>query len=138
MSSGGVAAVRKQIMKFIQYAIYWEKTQIKQISDKRNVTKKHFFSLRSSNTHRNIPFNFQFFYELKAKGSSILKKFAWGFHFLFHLGFTKVYFTLKAYQKTVNLFKKEQVFFSWDSLYARLNSHYKAWSYKKKIKVQKD
>ena len=24
------------------------------------------------------------------------------------------------------------VFFNWDSLHARLNSHYKAWSYKKK------
>ena len=23
------------------------------------------------------------------------------------------------------------LFFNWDSLYARLNSHYKAWSYKK-------
>ena len=25
-----------------------------------------------------------------------------------------------------------QAFFNWDSLHARLNSHYKAWSYKKK------
>ena len=24
------------------------------------------------------------------------------------------------------------IFFNWDSLHARLNSHYKAWSYKKK------
>ena len=24
------------------------------------------------------------------------------------------------------------IFFDWDSLHARLNSHYKAWSYKKK------
>ena len=26
----------------------------------------------------------------------------------------------------------DQFFFNWDSLHARLNSHYKAWSYKKK------
>ena len=26
----------------------------------------------------------------------------------------------------------ERVFFNWDSLHARLNSHYEAWSYKKK------
>ena len=25
-----------------------------------------------------------------------------------------------------------QIFFNWDSLHARLNSHYQAWSYKKK------
>ena len=29
------------------------------------------------------------------------------------------------------LFSRE-AFFNWDSLHARLNSHYKAWSYKKK------
>ena len=28
-------------------------------------------------------------------------------------------------------------FFNWDSLHARLNSHYEAWSYKKKKKAQK-
>ena len=78
--------------------------------------QKTLFSLRSSNTHHNIPFNFQFFYELKAKGSSILEKFAWGFHFLFHLGFTKVYFYFKGVSKTMNLLKKENVFFNWDSL----------------------
>ena len=78
--------------------------------------QKTLFSLRSSNTHHNIPFNFQFFYELKAKGSSVLKKFAWGFHFLFHLGFTKVYFYFKGVSKTMNLLKKKNVFFNWDSL----------------------
>ena len=26
----------------------------------------------------------------------------------------------------------EYIFFNWDSLHARLNIHYKAWSYKKK------
>ena len=29
------------------------------------------------------------------------------------------------------------LFFNWDSLHARLNSHYEAWSYKKK-EAQKD
>ena len=28
-------------------------------------------------------------------------------------------------------------FFNWDSLHARLNSHYEAWSYKKEKKAQK-
>ena len=28
-------------------------------------------------------------------------------------------------------------FFNWDSLYARLNSHYEAWSYKKKKSTKK-
>ena len=50
----------------------------------------------------------------------------------------KFIFTLREYQKTVNLLKKEKNYFDWDSLHARLNSHYKAWSYKKKIKAQKD
>ena len=58
----------------------------------KQILQKILFSLRSSNTHHNIPFNFQFFYELKANGSSILETFAWRFHFLLHLGFTKVYF----------------------------------------------
>ena len=90
--------------------------------------QKTLFSLRSPNTYHNIPFNFQFFYELKTKGSSILEKFAWGFHFLFYLGFNKVYFYFEGVSK-----KCES-----DSIHARLNSHYKAWSYKKKIKAQKD
>ena len=50
----------------------------------------------------------------------------------------KSIFILREYQKTVNLLKKKKVFYNWDSLHARLNSHYKAWSYKKKIKAQKD
>ena len=74
--------------------------------------QKALFSLRSSNTHHNIPFKFQFFYELKAKDSSILERFSRGFHFLFHPSFTKVYFYLREYQKTVNLFKNEKVFFN--------------------------
>ena len=57
--------------------------------------QKTLFSLGSSNTYQNIPFNFEFFHELKAKGSSFLKKFVWGFYFSFHLGFTKVYFYFK-------------------------------------------
>ena len=109
MSSGLVAAVRKEILKFIQYAIYWEKAHTKKISHTHTHTQKlpqkTLFSLRSSNTHHNIPFNFQFFCELKAKGSSFLEKFAWGFHFLFHLGFTKVYFNFKRVSKTVNQLK---------------------------------
>ena len=28
------------------------------------------------------------------------------------------------------------LFFNWDSLHARLNNHYKAWSYKKKKKIK--
>ena len=73
--------------------------------------QKILFSLRSSNTHHNIPFNFQFFYELKAKDSSILGKFAWGFHFLFRLGLTKIYFHFDEVSKNCELLKKEKVFF---------------------------
>ena len=69
--------------------------------------QKTLFSLSSSNTHQNIPFNFQFFSELKAKGSSVLKKFTWVFQFLFYLGFTKVYFYFEGVSNTVNLLKKE-------------------------------
>ena len=89
--------------------------------------QKTLFSLRSSNTHHNIPFNFQFFCELKAKGLSILKKFVWGFHFLFYLGFTKVYFYFDKVSKNCESVKKRNSFFNWDSLHARLNSHFKAW-----------
>ena len=71
--------------------------------------QKTLFSLRSSNSHHNIPFNFQFFCELKAKGSPVLEKFAWDFQFLFHLGLTEV--TLRECQNTVNLSKKEKKFF---------------------------
>ena len=48
----------------------------------------------------------------------------------------KFIFTLGKHQKTVDLLKKEKN--NWDLLHARLNSHYKAWNYKKKIKAQKD
>ena len=68
--------------------------------------QKKLFSVRNSNTHHNIPFDFQFFYELKAKGSSILEKCAWGFHFLFHLGFTKVYFYFEGVSKSCESYKK--------------------------------
>ena len=100
----------------------------KKKSQTKQILQKILFSLRSSNTHHNIPFNFQFFYELKANGSSILETFAWRFHFSLHLGFTKFIFSLREYQKTANLLKKEKVCFNWDSLYAKLNSHYRAWS----------
>ena len=49
---------------------------------------------------------------------------------------------LKSPNKTISLFfsdnipafpfRFKQIFFNWDSLHARLNSHYEAWSYKKK------
>ena len=68
--------------------------------------QKTLFYLRSSNTHQNIPFNFKFFYELKAKGSSILHQFVWGFHFSFHLGFTKVHFYFKGVSKNCESVKK--------------------------------
>ena len=68
--------------------------------------QKALFSLISSNPHHNIIFNFHFFYELKAKGSSILEKFAWGFHFLFHLGFAKVYFYFEEISKNCESVKK--------------------------------
>ena len=60
-----------------------------------------------------------------------------GLPFLFHLGFTKVYFYFEGVSKNCESVEKGKSFFNWDSLYARLNSHYKAWSYKKKIKAQK-
>ena len=72
--------------------------------------QKTLFSLRSSNTHHNIPFNFQFFCELKAKSSSILEKFAVGFQFLFHLGFTKVHFYFEGVSKYCESVKKGKSF----------------------------
>ena len=62
------------------------------------------YTLRKGNTQK--IFNFQFFYELKAKGSSIIEKFAWGFHFLVHLGFTKVHFYFKGVSKNCESVKK--------------------------------
>ena len=73
--------------------------------------QKKLFSLRSFNTHHNIPFNFQFFSELKARGSSVLEKFVWGFQFLFHLGFTKVYFYFEGVSKNCDSVKKGKGFF---------------------------
>ena len=98
--------------------------------------QKTLFYLRSSNTHQNIPFNFKFFYELKAKGSSILHQFVWGFHFSFHLSFTKVHFYFKGVSKNCESVQKGS--FSSDSFHARLNSHYKVWRYRKKIKAKTD
>ena len=93
-------------------------------SQTKQMLQKTLFSLRNSNTHQSISFNFQFFYGLKAKGSSILEQFAWGFHFLFHLGFTKVYFYFEGVSKNCDSVKKGKgFFFNWDSLHARLNSH---------------
>ena len=75
--------------------------------------QKHFFSLRSSIPHDNIVFDFQFFYDVKAKGSSTLEKFVWGFHFLFHLGFTKVYFYFEGVSKNWESVKKgKSIFFN--------------------------
>ena len=82
-------------------------------------------------------FSFQFFYELKAKGSPIFEKCASGFHFLFHLGFTKVYFYFEGVSKNYESVKKVKKYFNQDSFHASLNSHYKASRYKKKIKAQK-
>ena len=62
--------------------------------------QKTLFSLRSSKSHHNILSNFQFFYELKSKRSSVLEKFTWGFHFFFHLGFTKDCFYFEGVSKT--------------------------------------
>ena len=73
--------------------------------------QKTLFSLKSSNTHHNIPFKFQVFFELKAKGSSVLEKFAWGFQFLFHLGFTKFYFYFEGVSKCCESIKKGKSFF---------------------------
>ena len=36
------------------------------------------------------------------------------------------------YKKIIMRSTFETFFFNWDSLHARLNSHYKAWNYKKK------
>ena len=72
--------------------------------------QKTLFSLRSSNPHHNISFNLQFS-ELKAKGSSILEKFAWGFQFLFHLDFTKVYFYFEGGLRYCESLKKRRTFF---------------------------
>ena len=80
-------------------------------SQTKQMLQKTLFSLRNSNTHHNIPFNFQFFYELKAKGSSILEKCAWDFHFLFHLGFTKIYFYFERVSKNCESVKKGKSFF---------------------------
>ena len=49
----------------------------------------------------------------------------------FCLVFTKVYFTLKEHQKTLNMLKND-FFFNWDSLHPKLSSCYKVWCYKKK------
>ena len=85
-------------------------TNKKKISDKINAPKNT-FSLRSPNTHHNIPFSFEILFEPKAKGSSILEKFAQGFFFLFHLGFTKVYFYFEGVSKICESIKKGKKFF---------------------------
>ena len=39
---------------------------------------------------------------------------------------------VKIGNEKIKLTSSVKLFFNWDSLHARLNSHYKAWSYKKK------
>ena len=114
-------------MKFIQYAKYWEKTNSKKNSLRQNkcCKIKHIFFLRK------LQYSSQFYF--------LFAILLWGTRFIFSLKFCvgfsifdsflfllKFILTLREHQKTVNLF------FNWDSLHARLNSHYKAWSYKKK------
>ena len=89
----------------------------------KQMLQKTLFSLRSSNTRHNIPFNFQFFYQLKAKVHHFLKSLH-GISIFYSIWvLLKFIFTLREYQKIMNLLKKEKVFFNWDSLHARLNSH---------------
>ena len=43
----------------------------------------------------------------------------------------------QKWQKMTHNYQFQSVtFFNWDSLHAKLNSHYKAWSFKKKEKVK--
>ena len=53
------------------------------------------------------------------------------------MDFTKVYFCFEVVSKNCESVKKGKKI-NWDSLHAKLNRHYKAWNYKKKIKAQKD
>ena len=72
--------------------------------------KNTFFSKELQHSSQ-CSFNFKYFYELKAKGSSILEKFVWGFHFPFYLGFTKIYFYVKGVSKNCESVKKGKKFF---------------------------
>ena len=56
--------------------------------------------------------------------------FIFSLFFCSFLEFIRVNFFLVCYSSTWLVFFF--VFFNWDSLHARLNSHYKAWSYKKR------
>ena len=124
-------------MKFIQYAISKQKNtnNKKNLSGKIIVRKKHFFFLRSSNTSHSFTFNLQFFYELKHKVHHFSESLC-GISIFYSAFFHKVYLYFEGATKTANLFKKG-FFLNWNLLHARLNSHNKARSYKKKIKAQK-
>ena len=62
--------------------------------------KNTFFSKELQHSSQ-YSFNFKYFYELKAKGSSIP----------FYLGFTKIYFYVKGVSKNCESVKKGKKFF---------------------------
>ena len=115
MPSGWVAAVRQEIMKFIQYAIYWEKIQIIQKipSEKINVKKKTFFLSQAPTLitvllficNSSMSWSTRFTFSLKVcVGFSIFDAI---------LFLIKFIFTLREHQETGNLF------FNWDSLHCK-------------------
>ena len=92
--------------------------------------KKTLFTLTSSNTHHSFNFNLQFFCELKYKVHHFSKSLCGIFHFDSVLFLLKFIFYFKGASKNCKSVRKG-IFFNWDLLHPRLNSHYKAWSYKK-------
>ena len=95
-------------------------------SDKMNVTKNTFFLSQTPTLinfllficNSSMSWSKRFVFSLK-----VCVRFSIFDSILFLLRFI---FTLREHQKTVNLF------FNWNLFHARLISHYKAWSYKKK------
>ena len=107
-------------------------TLAKKNSDKINATKT-VFSLRSSNPHHNILFNFHFFYRFMNS-----RKVCIGFPFFFSIWvLLKFIFTLREFHKTVNLLKKGKKLIGIHSTQG-WTATARARSYKKKIKAQKD
>ena len=91
--------------------LYIEKKQIKKKCRQNKCYKKNTFFSKELQPSSQYSFNFKYFYELKAKGSSILEKFVWGFYFPFYLGFTKIYFYFKGVSKNCESVKEGKKFF---------------------------
>ena len=77
-------------LKFIQYTINWDNTNLEKLSDKINATKNALFLLSQAPTHHSFTFSFWLFHGVK-QNVCLYKNMGGICHFRFRFNFIKVY-----------------------------------------------